>query len=48
MQTGALSELNLMNSDQWLDLVSGKPVTELRGKIKMAPYEVLWITNRVN
>jgi len=47
-QTVALSELNLINTDQWQDLVSGKPITELRGKVKMAPYEVLWITNRVN
>ena len=45
-QAVALSGINLIDMDEWGDLISCKPIKDLRGKIEMAPYEVLWISNK--
>ena len=41
----ALSDLNLIDMDEWADLIKGKPITDLREKIELSPYQVLWISN---
>ena len=40
-----LSSLNLVSTDSWHDLISGDAVEELQGKIALAPYQSLWLTN---
>lgn len=41
----ALSDLNLIDMDEWVDLIKGKPIMDLREKVKLSPYQVLWISN---
>ena len=41
----ALSDLNLIDMDKWVDLITGKPIMDLREKVKLSPYQVLWISN---
>lgn len=41
----SLSSLNLVSTDPWHDLISGQPIEELQGKIALAPYQSLWLTN---
>ena len=44
-QVVALSGLNLIDMDEWVDLITCKPITDLRGKVVLSPYQVLWISN---
>ena len=44
-QLVALSGLNLIDMEEWVDLIACKPVKDIRGKIKLSPYQVLWISN---
>ncbi len=42
----ALSDINLIDTEQWRDLISGQPL-EGRGQVlEMQPYQTVWITNR--
>jgi sucrose phosphorylase len=43
-----LSDLNLLNTDDWSDLVSGDRFTALGDVYTMRPYQSLWITNKVD
>lgn len=43
-----LSELNLLDTDQWVDLISGDPMASLEDVYTMQPYQSLWITNKVD
>lgn len=43
-----LSNLNLVAIDTWLDLVSGREVTGLDRKLKLKPYQCVWLTNYRN
>lgn len=45
VQVIALSDLNLIDMDEWVDLISCQPINDLRGKIELSPYQVLWISN---
>lgn len=45
-QQAPLSELNLILTDDWADLISGRPVVERSGKIQLAPYQAMWISNK--
>ena len=45
-QTIALSDLNLIDMDEWVELITCSPIKDLRGKIELAPYGVLWISNK--
>lgn len=47
-QSLCLSELNLMDTDSWVDLISGDSVSSLGGVYVMQPYQSLWITNKVD
>lgn len=41
-----LSELNLIATDQWYELISGRPIADLTGSLTLAPYDCLWISNQ--
>lgn len=40
-----LSEINLIGTDSWIDLISGEVYTDLRGDLILEPYQVIWLTN---
>ncbi len=40
-----LSELNLIITESWVELISHKPITELTQDITLAPYQTVWISN---
>ncbi|MCA9017143.1 MAG: alpha-glucosidase C-terminal domain-containing protein, partial [Planctomycetaceae bacterium] len=40
-----LSEINLIGTDSWVDLISGELYTNLRGDLVLEPYQVIWLTN---
>ena len=44
-QIVALSGLNLIDIEEWVDLIACKPIKDIRGKIALSPYQVLWISN---
>ncbi|WP_339614707.1 alpha-amylase family glycosyl hydrolase [uncultured Gilvimarinus sp.] len=41
----SLSDLNLISTETWFDLISDQPITDLYGKITLSPYQALWLTN---
>ena len=41
-----LSELNLIITESWIELISNSKITELTQEIKLAPYQTVWISNR--
>ncbi len=41
-----LSDINLIDTDAWYDLVDDRPIEDLDGTISIRPYQGLWITNR--
>ena len=38
--------LNLIDGEEWIDLLTGDPIEALNNEIKFAPYACRWITNR--
>ena len=40
-----LSAVNLIETENWFDLISGTPLSNYRGELQLAPYQTLWITN---
>ncbi len=48
-QTLRLSDLNLVNTDDWVDLISGQPIPYTdTASLDLSPYQCLWITNKVD
>lgn len=45
-QTLHLSSLNLVSTDTWCDLIGGEAIESLHGKLRLGPYQSLWLTNR--
>ena len=45
-QVFSLSDINLIDIDLWVDLINCKSISSRKGKIKLAPYEVIWISNK--
>jgi len=43
----SLSSLNLIASDSWTDLVSGHQYDELDSMIEFAPYQFVWLSNKI-
>lgn len=41
-----LSDINLIVTDSWMDLISGEQLPEGDAVLMMEPYQTLWITNR--
>lgn len=44
-QTVNLTELNLIASERWYNLVDGSEIIDLRGHLQLAPYEFVWLSN---
>ncbi|WP_370980334.1 alpha-amylase family glycosyl hydrolase [Agaribacterium sp. ZY112] len=42
-----LSSINLIQLDQWYDLVSGKPFNDLQQDLVLAPYGFVWLSNKL-
>jgi len=40
-----LGEVNLVELDDWHDLISGRQLSDLRAELTLKPYECLWISN---
>ncbi|MCA9023124.1 MAG: alpha-amylase, partial [Planctomycetaceae bacterium] len=41
-----LSEINLIGTDNWTDLISGELYSDQRAELVLRPYQVIWLTNR--
>ncbi|MBT0587145.1 sugar phosphorylase [Alteromonas oceanisediminis] len=41
-----LSDINLIGTDNWLDLISGQPIQAADVSIELKPYQTVWISNR--
>jgi sucrose phosphorylase len=41
-----LSDLNLIDTENWHDLISGNQFDEANHLINLAPYQTVWITNQ--
>ena len=46
VQTVALKDINLIEYEEWSDLISGDKYLNPRDNINLQPYEFIWITNR--
>ena len=44
--TIALSAINLINLDTWIDLISGEKFEDLKSDLTLAPYQFMWLSNR--
>ncbi|MDY6977708.1 MAG: sugar phosphorylase [Pseudomonadota bacterium] len=45
-QTILLSDINLIGTDNWIDLITRDEIALSSGFLKMKPYQVLWISNQ--
>jgi sucrose phosphorylase len=48
VQSLNLSDINLIDNENWTDLISELSCNQRMQSIEMQPYQTLWITNRVN
>jgi sucrose phosphorylase len=46
LQEIALSDINLIGTDHWVDLISGLAIEDLAGSITLKPYQCVWLSNR--
>ena len=46
LQQVALSDINLIGTDHWVDLISGMAIDELSGSITLKPYQSVWLSNQ--
>lgn len=46
VQQIALSDINLIGTEEWVDLISGLRVDDLSGDITLKPYQSVWLSNR--
>ncbi len=44
-QEVSFDEINLIGTDEWVDLIRGSRVEDRGGKITLAPYQCAWLTN---
>lgn len=47
-QTVSLSDINLIGTDSWIDLISGELYSDLWADLTLDPYQVIWLTNSWN
>lgn len=45
VQTIPLTEINLIDTDDWYDLLSNTSFDDMQGQLELAPYQAVWITN---
>ena len=43
----SLSEINLIETEDWFDLLTSKKLKGINDRITMKPYQTLWITNKL-
>lgn len=43
-----LSDLNLVSTDAWFDLISRRTFDDLEAAISLEPYQTMWITNKLD
>ena len=48
VQSLNLSDINLIDNESWVDLISGLSCNQKMQSIQMQPYQTLWVTNRVD
>ena len=41
-----LTSLNLIDMDQWRDLIAGEAIKDLNGSLIFEPYQCVWLTNK--
>lgn len=41
----SLSDINLIDTDNWTDLISGKPLDTDNATLMLAPYQCIWLSN---
>ncbi|MEW9796997.1 sugar phosphorylase [Alteromonas sp. CYL-A6] len=41
-----LSDINLIGTDQWIDLISRTPIDDLNNFLQLKPYQTVWISNQ--
>ncbi len=41
-----LTSINLVGTDDWVDLISGEPYQDLHGTLELAPYQSVWLSNK--
>lgn len=41
-----LVDINLIGTDEWIDLLTGCVITDLKQEIELDPYQCLWLSNR--
>ena len=44
-QSVLLSTINLIGTDEWLDLISREVTTDMHGYLELKPYQTVWISN---
>lgn len=42
----ALSDINLIGTDEWTDLISGMTIENQTGTLTLSPYQVVWLSNK--
>ncbi|AUM14180.1 sugar phosphorylase [Ketobacter alkanivorans] len=42
----ALSDINLIGTDNWTDLISGLEIEDQAGMLTLTPYQALWLSNK--
>lgn len=45
-QQVALSDINLIGTDNWTDLISGMKIEDQAGTLTLTPYQTLWLSNK--
>ncbi len=45
-QTISLADINLVEMDEWRDLISGESYPDLKQQVELQPYQSLWLSNR--
>jgi sucrose phosphorylase len=45
-QAVTLSDINLIVTDEWIDLITGKSISEADSPLKLLPYQTVWISNQ--
>ena len=40
-----LMDINLIGFDQWRDLISNEAISDIHSKIKLKPYQTIWVSN---
>ncbi len=46
IQRVPLSDINLISTEHWVDLIGGEPVGDRLGELELAPYQCVWLSNQ--